>query len=228
MAQDGLEDTLLFCFWTGDNPLTTARLYSISKMAEITGANVQLVTKDTIHSWEVPESPFHPAYSYLSAVHKADYLRAYFMCHYGGGYTDIKVPTGSWLPAFETMRKDESLWVVGYPESSPSDIAFVNNNELYQNMQSVYFKMIGNGSYICRKGTPLVKEWLTNIHQILDKKLEQLKAFPAPHPRAKFPEDAQYALHWTEICGSVFHPCVYTYLDHVSTSLPKPVCHSYE
>jgi hypothetical protein len=225
---DALKSRTIFCFWTGDNPITDRRKQSVECMAEITGCKVQFITKDTLHSWILPYAPLHKAYSFLSAVHKADYLRAYFMCHYGGGYSDIKIPTGSWIPAFEALEKNSDLWVVGYPEGSPDDLAAVDDKELYRKMQSVYSKMVGNGSYVCRSGTPLVRRWLAEVHRILDRSYEQLQAYPAPHPRAMKQQDPKYALKWTEICGNVFHPLVYEYLEHVSTALPKPICYGYQ
>ena len=50
--------------------------------------DVVLVTSDNLSSWLV--SALHPAYTYLSFTHRADYLRCYFMHHYGGSYSDIK------------------------------------------------------------------------------------------------------------------------------------------
>jgi hypothetical protein len=196
-------------------------------MGDITGCNIKFITKDNLKKWEVPGHPIHPAYEYLSAVHRSDYLRAYFMCHYGGGYSDIKMATGSWRPAFDLLNRYENIWVVGYRELDEGCIAGIADKQLYKKMQSVYWRMVGNGSYVCRKGSPLVKEWLEGVHKILDEKFERLKAYPAPNPRARSDEDARYVLKWTEICGNVFHPLVYKYIDHVAPILPMPDCQHY-
>jgi hypothetical protein len=224
---DGLQSRTIFCFWTGDNPMSEARTASLKQMAEITGCTVQLITKDNLKDWEVEEDPIHLAYEFLSAVHRADYLRAYFMCHYGGGYSDVKKPTGSWKKAFDVLTRYETLWVVGYPEADEGCIACIDDKGLYKKMQSVYWRMVGNGSYVCRKGSPLVNEWLTQVHTLLDEKLPMLHAYPAPHPRAHSQEDPRYALQWTELCGHIFHPLVYTYIDHVAPILPPPDCTHY-
>jgi hypothetical protein len=225
---DALKSRTIFCFWTGDNPITPRRLHSLRTIQPITGCKIQYITQESLNNWILPYAPLHQAYPFLSAVHKADYLRAYFMCHYGGGYSDIKEPTGSWIPAFEALEQNTDLWVVGYPEGSPDDLAAVDDKELYRKMQSVYSQMVGNGSYVCRSGTPLVRRWLAEVHRILDRVYKQLEAYPAPHPRVMKQGDPNYALKWTEICGNVFHPLVYEYLAHVSTSLPKPICHGYQ
>ena len=68
------------------------------------GASVELVTDTNLHEYNIPESPMHPAVcsKTLSAIHKADYLRVYFMHHYGGGYHDVKPHSASnnWTAVF--------------------------------------------------------------------------------------------------------------------------------
>jgi len=224
---DGLKARTIFCFWTGDNPMSETRKSSLFSMEEITECNVRLITKDNLHEWILEDHPIHPAYEYLSAVHRADYLRAYFMRHYGGGYSDVKRPSGSWIKSFRVLDTYENIWITGYPEGDEDCIASIPDRELYKNMQSVYWRMIGNGSYICRKGSPLVKEWLEGVHKILDEKLERLRAYPAPNTRARSDKDPCYVLKWTEICGNIFHPLVYKYIDRVATTLPMPDCKNY-
>ena len=46
------------------------------------------------------EHPLHQSFNYLSETHKADYLRTYFMRFHGGGYSDIKKTSGSWIDSF--------------------------------------------------------------------------------------------------------------------------------
>jgi hypothetical protein len=224
---DPIESRTIFCFWTGDNAMTEKRRNCLENLKAVSGCNVILITKDNIMDWEVNGSPYHPAYPYLSAVHKTDYIRSYFMRHYGGGYADIKTQTGSWIPSFEKIKASSDLWAIGYGEINPGGIAHIDDNELYRSMQTVYTKMIGNCAYICKKNTPLVIEWYSRIKQILDEKYDQLKTYPAPHPRAMKQEDPNYALRWSEICGSVFHPLVYKYISRVSTDLPTPIFHDY-
>lgn len=227
MLIDALKQRIIFCFWTGDNPMTDQRQACLQSIAKNTHCTVLCITADTLQNWILPEHPLHPAYPYLSAVHKADYLRAYFMCHYGGGYTDIKTASGSWKPAFDLLEQDPNLWIVGYPEADKGCIAYIDDKALYAKMQEVYSKMLGNGSYICRKNTPLCVEWLAQVHSTLDRVSDRLSRYPAPHPRVHSEQDPRYALKWTEICGHIFHPLIYTYLEHTSTRLPIPNFHSY-
>jgi hypothetical protein len=227
MNINALAERVIFCFWTGDNPMSEIRKNSVALMEGVTECNIKLITKDNLHEWELEDHPIHPAYEHLSAVHRADYLRAYFMCHYGGGYSDVKMATGSWLKAFSLLDRYENIWVVGYPELDEDCIAGIPDRELYKKMQNIYWRMVGNGSYVCRKRSPLVREWLAGVHKVLDEKLQALKAYPAPNPRARSDEDPRYVLKWTEICGNVFHPLVYKYIDHVAPILPMPNCSYY-
>jgi len=218
----------IFCFWTGENPITERRLFGLETICKNSGCKVEYITKDTVYKWQKNNYPFHPAYEYLSAVHKADYLRCYFMYHYGGGYCDIKPLYNSWKPAFELIKKNTELWAVGFAEESPGDIANIDDKRLYSKMQMRYKDMIGTSAYIFRPKTQLALEWINKVHSILDNKYESLKSYPAPDSRTKNEEDSKYALKWTEILGNVFHPLCYKYLNRVSTILPKPDCINYQ
>lgn len=78
-------------FWTNDKgEITPNRFRSLNQFKEISEVDVILITKDNLHEYILPENPLHPSYKYLSAVHRSDYLRTYFMHFYGGGYSDIK------------------------------------------------------------------------------------------------------------------------------------------
>jgi hypothetical protein len=219
-------DTRVFCVWTGTNPLSSARQQSIDTFAERSGCPLILVTEETLKDWIV--TPLHPAYPYLSFVHRSDYLRCYFMYHYGGGYTDIKPTTGSWKDAFATLEQTPDLWAIGYGEDSPDCIACVDDADLYGRMRGVYTRMLGNCSYICKRGTPFVNDWFHAVHSVLDAKYEALKANPAQSPRDCTQSNPNYCLRWTEICGNIFHPVCFRYLEHTTTGLPKPICEHYQ
>src|SRR3954468_2769032 len=116
MAGDATEwSERIFGFWTGDNPMPDTRKRCWDSFA-VTGLAPILVTPNTLDRWIVPEHPLHDAYEYLSPVHRADYLRAYFMFHHGGGYADIKTQTGSWLPAIDRLLASKRLIAAGYRE----------------------------------------------------------------------------------------------------------------
>lgn len=212
----------IFCFWTGTNQITERRLYGLEQIKINTECKVEFITPENILSWQLADYPFHPAYEFLSAVHKADYLRCYFMHHYGGGYCDIKPVYDSWRTAFELINNNKELWVVGCQESKPGDIANVDDKILYNNMQKRYKDMVCTCAFICRPNTIFTTQWINSVNVILDSKYELLKKYLSPSPRAMHQEDHNYALNWTEILGNIFHPLCYKYLNRISNILPKP------
>ena len=54
----------------------------------------------------------------LSKNHLADYMRVYFMHHFGGCYHDVKPrpANSSWAPAFDAFAANASAWVLGIRE----------------------------------------------------------------------------------------------------------------
>ena len=225
---EGLGRRVIFTFWTGVEPLSDQRRAALARMPEVTECDVVLVTAADLPRWVMPEAPLHPAYPFLSAVHRADYLRSYFMQHYGGGYSDVKPARVSWQSAFTHLERCPECWVVGYREVSPDAVAHVADAALYQELRRQYASLPGNGAYVCRPGSPLTTAWVTRVHEVLDQKVDQLRAYPAPHARASRQEDARYALGWTEICGDIFHPLCLEHLEHVATSLTPPDFSNYQ
>lgn len=155
--------------------MSTTRQSCLTSLKEISGVEVKLVTKQEIKDWILPDHPLHPAFEYLSEVHKADYLRTYFMNFYGGGYSDIKKPSTDWNKYFDEMDKNPEIWMCGYGEQSPHDIAF-------QPLANHWNELVGNGCYISRKQTPLTKEWYSEMIRLLDSKLEDLIKNPSRNP----------------------------------------------
>jgi len=104
----------VWTFWFG-NPLAGARLESFKALCAGIGAETVLVNDSNLRDFEHPGFPYHPALSFLSRDDKVDYLRAYFMHFYGGGYHDIEEhkPEYSWEVSFSLFQKDASLRVLG-------------------------------------------------------------------------------------------------------------------
>src|SRR5690606_33031178 len=97
---------------------------SIEHIRSKSGVEVELITSENLKRYIVEDFPLHPSYEYLSYVHRADYLRAYFMHHHGGGYCDIKIIEHAWKNTFLKLNRDNEKWIVGYPEVAPSAIPF--------------------------------------------------------------------------------------------------------
>jgi len=214
----------VWCFWLGDTPMSEQREKCLQSIRDTIGVEVVLITDDSLNSYIKPEYPLHEAYQYLSGTHKCDYIRGYFMLHYGGGYTDIKLTSESWEKYFTMLENEPNLWAIGYKEIGEYGVApAINNEALTAKMKENYTKLIGNCAYIFKPNTPFTKEWVAEVNTQLDKHLSELKVHPASNPRDKKGENGSlYPLHWTEILGSIFHPLAYKYSDHISTVLPPP------
>ena len=204
----------IFCFWTGKNVMSRQREDCIVQLRNVSEANVVLVTDPT--PYILSSDPLHPAYVYLSETHKADYLRTYFMHFYGGGYSDIKKTTGSWLPAFQQLEAC-TQWLAGYPEVPHGGCEPYN-----------YKDLVGCCAFICKPQTPLTTEWYSGMLRVLDKNLLLLERFPATHPQDQSEtSNGKYPLAWTEILGRVFHAVCDKYKRHLLQTLPLSVFINY-
>jgi hypothetical protein len=200
----------IFCFWTGNNELTSARVESISQLERVSECKVLLVTKENLNEYILPDHPLHPAYEYLSETHKADYLRTYFMNFHGGGYSDIKKTTGSWAQSFDTLNTTDA-WICGYKE--------VEGGVAYAPHADKWRELVGNGAYICKPLTPLTQKWYASMVELLDSKLAALRENPS-----RFPQDcsevSSYPIGWNEMLGRIFHRVSYEYKDRIISILP--------
>jgi len=208
----------IFCFWTGNNPMSENRLRCLASILETTGVSVSFVTPTNLSSYILQAHPLHPGFEHLSAVHKADYLRTYFMHFYGGGYTDIKRQTGSWKPFFDTLETSDA-YIIGYTESGPGDIAC-------REVEHMWRELVGNCSYICKPNTPFTYDWYTSMIKLMDQKLTFLRMYPATHPRdAK--EYSNYPIEWNELLGRIFHKVCSEYRSKLLRGLPHPIFGGY-
>ena len=208
----------LYCFWTGTNPLTENRKTNL-KTLKNTGFNVILVTPNNLDNYILKDYPLHRGYQYLSEVHKADYLRCYFMNFYGGGYSDIKRINESWIEHYNKLIKSD-YWGCGYAEKGKGDIGYGKDKKINKLMEINYDKIIGNCSYIFKPNTPLTNEWYKNMMIKMDTIYSQLKKYPSKSITQVYSEDYPYPLEWTELLGQIYHPIVYKYEDKLMKDLP--------
>ena len=209
----------LYAFWTGSNIMSENRKICLQQLESVSGANVTLVNKDNLDGYILPEEPLHPAYEYLSATHRADYLRTYFMNFHGGGYSDIKRTTGCWISSFDELRNNKDKWMIGYTElegfGEPS-------------LRDKWRELIGNGCYIAKPQTPLTNEWYNSMISVLDNNLELLKRFPATFEQdCAEVSNAKYPLAWEGILRDVFHPVCYKYREKILNTLPIAIFSGY-
>jgi hypothetical protein len=213
-------DKIIYIFWTGNNEMSEPRRKCLDSIYKNIGVEVKLITPKNLNQYIKKDYPLHPAYEYLSLVHKSDYLRTYFMHHYGGGYTDIKNTTVNWKPFFDNLNKTNNFIVNGYTEIASGSAS--SNPEILKN----YKKLIGNGSYIFKKNTKLTQEWINILHKKLDKKYDLLVKNPALEPNDYLnsteysSSPSKYPFQWAELLGQHFHDVIYKFKDQILHDLP--------
>lgn len=193
---------VIYCFWTGDNDLTPNRARNFEQIQRVNpGIRVELVLSSTVDEFVIEGYPLHPMYERLSLVHRSDYLRAYFLLHYGGGYADIKESPGTWRPHFERLREAPSLWAIGYPERSSRWAANATRN-LGRDLRRHYTLALGTSALIMRPSTPLAAEWMAEVNRRMDYFGDML----AKHPGGVRGEDPLYPVSWNNLLAQAFHP----------------------
>ena len=227
---DGLKSRTIFCLWTGYEQLSNNRLQAIWSIFNNVGCPVVFVTPVTLSEWILPESPLHPSYQYLSAVHKADYLRCYFMHHFGGGYTDLKLTSKKWGEFFNIIASSSKM-ALGYAELSHG-IPHIAG-DFGEVLRHSHTELIGLCSFIFKKKTVLTAEWLSKTDALLDLKQPLLKLNPAQHPMDQtgimLPngEVSSYPLRWAELLGEIFHPLIYRYRNEIQKEPIEPAFSEY-
>ncbi len=240
----------IFAFWTGDNPMSPARAACLNTLSN-SGCKVTLVTAETLPEWISNLPPLHPAYAYLSAVHRSDYLRPYFMHHFGGGYADIKETSNSWLEAFDLLDQSPNAFGIGYREKSAKGVAnihrhtldgqsyyldrptnFASNYLRYRFFRANWRSMIGMCAYIFKPGTEFTSLWLETVEKRLDILLPKLQQRPATAPRQaldsqQLDDELPYPVPWSFLCADVIHPLVYRYRDRILQGVPAPSFKNY-
>lgn len=224
----------VWCIWVGNQEMSEQRKRCFDMIQQTIGAPVTLVTDANLHEYVLKDHPFHEAYPYLSSVMKCDYVRAYCMNQYGGGYTDIKQTFASWRPYFQDLRANEDKWICGYKEPDVGRVALQvpENKELQERLFAKWEQLIGVCSCICKPRTPFTEEWMANIHSVLDRMLPQLKERPANHPRDAFQHwihgsYSTYPLYWAQICSCIVHPLCLKYSERILNTLPPPLFEKY-
>lgn len=214
----GTMEYKIYTWWTGKNEMSQQRKDSIENLKSVSECDVVLITTDTLSTYIKEGHPLHEAYEYLSETQKGDYLKAYFMNFYGGGYSDIKKTTGSWKSSFDELS-NSNKWICGYQE--------LDGGVAYEPLKDKWRELIGNGAYICKQNTPLTNEWYNEMIKLLDEKLDALKKNPAKFPQDSAEKGTGYPIEWNEMNGRIFHKLVYKYKEHVLKSLAIPIFQNY-
>ena len=203
---------IIYCFWTGDNPITEARLNCLKSMQVNTGVEVQLITPKNLSEYILPEAPLHSAYKHLSCNHKSDYLRCYFMHFHGGGYADIKTHMHNWTQSFNDLNQSDNAYLIGYPEigirgTATTALTPMGSKIIDQDMRRHWPRMVGFGAFICKAKTPLTDEWYSELMSRMDYYASELES----NPGNIFGTNHGYPIPWTCVGGQIGHPLFLKY-----------------
>lgn len=241
-----MEKINIYAFWTGDNAPSENRRRGIIAL-EKTGLNPVLITPQNLNEY-IPSPEIHPAYQHLNLAHRADYLRCVFMHKFGGGYSDIKPQTASWLETLDTLKHNEDLYAAGYAEINETGVAILplgakqtGKNKVQVAMNKIHYKwlkynhkeLMGCCSFYFKKNTNITQEWHDEVVKRLDALLPQLQKHPATTPKEKpgdiiNGEPSKYPVPWTYILGDILHPLSYKYRKNILRTLPTPEFKNYE
>lgn len=236
-----LKKNILFTIWFGES-YTPIRNSCFISLKNVSQCKVLSINENNIH---LLKYPIHKSFNYLSSIHKSDYLRCYLMYYYGGGYSDLKKTSSSWVPAFNKLKNNKNLWAVGYdcdgiafPSNLQQKTGFIDYNEctieFVKKLQKNLNNFIGVGFFIFKKNTELVNKWFEELNKRLDFFYEDLKKYPAkfgreskngtPRPTWEGGNfNTKYPICWNRILGQILYPLQLDYLDRVTKGIPKRV-----
>lgn len=201
----------LWCFWTDNNEMSDLRSANLNRLREANAdLDVVLVTPENLGEYLVDGMAIHPSYERLSAVHRADYLRCYFMHHYGGAYCDVKAPRHPALAALESLELDSDSWVVGYREVS-SGLCAQLPGALGRDVRRYHRQLIGCCAFAMRPRTPFTTEWYAEVQRRMDRLAPPLSTCPG-NLRGT---NAGYPVRWTQLLGEVIHPLCLKHSGHI-------------
>lgn len=230
-------DRIIYCFWMNKSEMNQIRKDNLKLISQVSKIKVQLIDLNNLNDYIIKDYPLHEGFKYLSAVHKSDYLRSYFMHFYGGGYCDIKKIHDNWTFYFDSLDLDENLYGVGYrPFIDCQGLPDINFKRFFNKDKS---KIIGCSAFIFKKQTQLTLDWYLSINSKMDAVLENLKKYPAQYNRDQatpngtlanihetneryFRDNYFYPIHWEELHGNIFYPLTFKYSKNILKIMRAP------
>lgn len=233
----------VFCLWFGGVPMSEARQRQLTLLRDGVGVPVELITEDNLADWIHPERPLHPAWNGLTAVHQADYLRAYVVACHGGGYADVKAPSSTWNSSFDLVNSG-AVDCVGYAIPDPSNVARFGllpdvplsaalRPSTYRHLvyRRLYRHLAGGGAFVMRQWSPVARDYLDRVERVLTRNVDRLdpdRVLNADGTRevgfnVYRGELRGYPLTWGALCMDVLHPVSLKHRHRVSLTLPEPI-----
>jgi len=213
-----LNNKYVFQFWTDDNSLTENRIRNLENFESTTGMKNILIHPSNLDQFVLPFHPLHKTYPYLSAVHKSDYLRAYFGFFYGGGYMYIKECWGNWKSSWHDLITctDKNVFMNSHPNPDMGCVPC----SLSQDVKDNYAKIPSVCIFLSKQFNPIMYDWLIEIEKILDERAENITNNPMRNP---YEYGGKYSICWNEIGARLLHRIYYEkYLKTSSSLLTMP------
>jgi hypothetical protein len=219
---------VVYGFWMGGTPCSIRQqtLDELPLYFENLGITFTLITPANIDLYvEQAGEKLHEGFQYLSAVHKSDYLRCYFMHFLGGGYIDIKPPGAGWNKAFDKLETTDSYYAVSQ-HIGPADISAaeewgttdprdIHRITAYKKYKINYLKIMAQAALICKPKTLFTEEWYNSLQTKMDTYLPALKENPAQHARDRRGGGFGYPIEWAELLSEIFFPACCKHSRHL-------------
>ena len=228
---NGVPKAVFVCWFGGykvDNQkMSKYRFEAFKSLVENIGVPVILITSNNYHNFVKQYHPIHKSFDLLSGNHKSDYMRAYLLYHYGGGYHDIKHRLESWHDCWGDWIFDDNIWIFGRRENNRRAIGYPPNQS---NIRNHFDILVTMGWVICKPNTEYIRVLLQKIEDILDQKYSELLAHPGYNSAGYYHEDPfqmaeenNYPLRWLEVMGEISHPLMLQYTEHIKYGLPDAI-----
>jgi hypothetical protein len=202
-------EEVIYIFWTGNNEISENRLKGIESIRNVSEVKVVLVTPNNLNEFILKDFPLHPAYNYLSLVHKSDYLRCYFMLHNGGGYVDIKPCLSSWKNLFEELNATIDKWCIAPREKYVGGVPDIEGS-IGVDIKKYHNNLISNGAFIYKPNSPIANEWMREAHKRLDILMPTLVLNPGGQYGG-----GNYPIPWSYLMAQIMHPLILKYHERI-------------
>ena len=228
---NGVPKVVFVCWFGGyqvDNQkMSKYRFEAFKSLVENIGVPIILITSKNYLHFIKKNDQIHPSFNLLSGNHKSDYMRAYLLYNYGGGYHDIKHRKESWKDCWNDWLFDDNIWIFGRRENNRRAIGYPPN---HNHIRNYFDKLVTMGWVICKPNTEYTKILLQKIEKVLDEKYSALVSYPGCNSGGYYhenpfqmAEENNYPLRWLEVMGEISHPLMLEFLDHIKYGLPDAI-----
>lgn len=201
----------LFVMWLGDNAMSDDRRLAFKSMSENIKVPLEFITKQNLHEWILPNDPLPMCFSKMSLNHQSDFLRAYFLHYYGGGYADIKhySPDNNFSEMFDRINRDRNIEIIGERESPRWGLGVVPPVKVPD-------VLLACGWFIIRPFSTVSYELYRRIRLVVLQNSLSVMENPATETHG----GKGYPIEYFSVFGRVFHPL----MKEVSLKCPHVVC----